>query len=51
MNSEEIKKLTERSIENLMASMSLGKSESLVHASAKSKRRVSLVFEAPTYST
>jgi antirestriction protein ArdC len=30
MNSEEIKKLTERSIENLMASMSLGKSESLV---------------------
>jgi antirestriction protein ArdC len=30
MNSEELKKLTERSIENLMASMSQGKSESLV---------------------
>jgi antirestriction protein ArdC len=30
MNSEEIKKLTERSIETLMASMSQGKSESLV---------------------
>jgi hypothetical protein len=30
MNSEEIKKLTERSIESLMASMSQGKSESLV---------------------